>query len=96
MDWSKLDPIPGDGRGAAILNRHLKDLADFRERVDSGKAVGQFYAAQDAIDEALRRELVIRSDIAVYLTQKKIDGSANAAALAAVRTLLDEREGHRS
>jgi hypothetical protein len=97
MDWQPLPTIDFPDKTAANLRKQLADLEEFRAQVLSPKPpAAHFYAGDDAVNEALRRELVLRLDIADYLRRRGRDDSAEAAATAAVRKVLDEREGHRS
>jgi hypothetical protein len=97
MDWIPLVAIAATDKTAAILNRQITDLEKFRaDAVSPSPKAGRFYTGEGAIDEALRRELILRIDIARYHNAKGAPDAANDAAILTVRKTLDEREGHRS
>ncbi|HVS73141.1 MAG TPA: hypothetical protein VHQ47_17935 [Phycisphaerae bacterium] len=97
MDWIPLAPITAPDKTAAILNRQIADLQKFRaDALTANPKPGKFYQGAEAIDEALRRELILRIDIAQYRNAKNAPDPANDAAIVAVRKTLDDREGHRS
>src|SRR5690349_9064659 len=98
MDWSKLEPLPeasgslAEQNMVAVLNRRIADLAKFRAAATSDTPPSnRFFSKEDAVNEALRRELMLRVDIARFQKLK----AEEVPEVIAVRKLLDERGGHR-
>jgi hypothetical protein len=98
MQWTVLDPLPFNHRLAVSFNRRIEALITFRAAADVKAAPGnRFYRPGEAVDEALRRELLLRTQIQAFLLAHNFDGAAaNAAAAAAVRAELTNRGAHRS
>jgi hypothetical protein len=97
MDWLPLPTIEPVDRTAKNLAQQVADLQTFRaEAVSDKPPVGRFYIGEEAVNEALRRELILRLDIARYLASKGRDPAPEKAASAQVRQILDDRDGHRS
>jgi hypothetical protein len=96
MEWLPLPTIDPTDKTARNLAKQVTDLEAFRAEVTSPTPpAGHFYTGEEAINEALRRELILRLDIARYLTRKGRDAATETATAAQVRTILDDREGHR-
>jgi hypothetical protein len=96
MEWLPLPAIEPADKTARNLAKQITDLSTFRAQVASPKPpAGHFYTGEEAVNEALRRELVLRLDIVRYLAGKGLDPAAEKAAADQVRTILDDREGHR-
>lgn len=95
MEFSKLVRHTDDSINARILNRQMDDLDKFRTMVASGKTSGQFFDAEDAHNEALRREVMQRHRNVNHLTEIKHDAAAEHAALKTTHDLLTKRGGHR-
>ena len=97
MDWLQLPTIDGGDKTAANLRKQVADLEAFRTAALSPTPpVGQFYAGEEAVNEALRREYLLRIDIERYLKSAGQDTSAISSTVAQVRQILDERGGHRT
>jgi hypothetical protein len=95
FQWPLIQPLNLPGKAGAIIDRQMAEITEFRKLVDAGKAVGKFFVRDEGINEALRRELVIRTEAITYALARKQDPQPFIAAAAAVRALLDERDGHR-
>lgn len=96
MEWLPLPIIEPADRTARNLAKQIADLEAFRaEATSPTPPAGRFYSGDEAVNEALRRELVLRLDIVRYLASKERDAAAERAAAGQVRGILDDREGHR-
>lgn len=96
MEWLPLPTIEPVDKTAKNLAQQVADLATFRAEVLSEKPpAGHFYVGEEAVNEALRRELLLRLDIVRYLSLKGRDFTGEQAAAEQVRATLDQREGHR-
>lgn len=100
MEWSTINPLKTDGLNvrdhaqARILNRQIYDLKQYRAAAVGGIKPPFGAGPGTAIDEALRRELILRHDIERFNAARKQSDPANATALEAVRALLTERGTH--
>ena len=97
-EWNDFDPLPSfqrpvDQNAADLLTRRIVDLRAFRAKVDAGQAFGRFYTVADSVNEALRRELILRIDIVKF--RKRFEPTADDPKIAEVRKLLDDTGGHR-
>ena len=96
MDWMPLPEIIGTDKMAACLRRQILDLEKFRaDTVSPAPPRGRFYVGEEAVNEALRRELILRIDIARYLSGRGTPPDEQDVTIAQVRKMLDDREGHR-
>jgi hypothetical protein len=96
VNWIELPTIEPNDKTAKNLAKQVADLETFRAEVTSPTPpAGHFYSGDEAINEALRRELILRMDIARYHQRKGENVTADTAAVAQVRKILDDREGHR-
>jgi hypothetical protein len=96
MEWLPLPIIEPVDKTARNLAKQIADLETFRaDATSSTPPTGRFYTGEDAINEALRRELILRIDIARYLRGNGKDIASDTAAVNQVRNILDDREGHR-
>jgi hypothetical protein len=97
MIWPPLEPLNLPGEQGRIIDRQLEEVRAFRQAVDGGvKKSGKFFRPEDAINEALRRELVIRVYAAKYAAECKLDLGPLTLAIEALRGMLNDRRGHRS
>lgn len=108
MDWTAISSIdPGAfslplQRALDPLNRRIKALLEFRAAAAGpNPPSNKFFRPGDAINEALRRELLLRGDIKRFYARAgaeaaAADVQANDEAAAVVRSLLTARGGHRS
>jgi hypothetical protein len=96
MEWLALPVISPSDKIARNLVQQILDLEKFRAQATSAKPpASTWYTGEEAVNEALRRELLLRLDIADYLAKKGGDAAAEKAAAGRVRKILDDREGHR-
>jgi hypothetical protein len=92
--WNAFEPIPpqttpAKQREADVLTLRIAQLLTFRATVDRGEAFGQFYTVDDAVNEAMRRELMLRLDIREFTKRQD-------PLIAEVDKWLTDNGGHRS
>ncbi|HVX84417.1 MAG TPA: hypothetical protein VH253_06340 [Phycisphaerae bacterium] len=97
MKWNVIGRIGAEDPEAVILNRQISDLDRFRaDALSPRPPSNKFFRANDAVNEALRREYLLRRDIVSYLRRRQSPRLASEeSAVKALDALLTERNGHR-
>jgi hypothetical protein len=102
MFWDDIQLIntgglqPGLAGEAEVLNRRIQALHVYRQQVERNMVPVMPGRPGTAYDEAVRRELVLRTDLGRFNARSGRDDTFNAARLTAVKEILAERGTHTS
>jgi hypothetical protein len=100
--WSTIRKIPlGNIRfiaqkEAKVLNRRIYELGKLRAEIDAGNVPTNHGRAGEPIDEAIRRELILRHDVIAFCKANGLEHADHVEHMGAARRFLDNRGTHSS